>query len=65
MTEPTHGRPFTGIRVVDMSQGVAGSGCSYLLAAHGADAVKVEPPAGDWLRGLGFRRGDVRRCRWR
>ena len=58
MTEPTYDRPFAGIRVVDMSQGVAGPGCGYLLAAHGAEVVKVEPPAGDWLRGLGPRHGD-------
>ena len=58
MTEPAYDRPFAGIRVVDMSQGVAGPGCGYLLAAHGAEVVKIEPPAGDWLRGLDPRHGD-------
>lgn len=30
-----------------MSRGVAGPGCRYLLAAHGADAIGIEPPRGD------------------
>ena len=58
MPEPGYERPFAGVRVVDMSQGVAGPGCGYLLAAHGADVIKIEPPRGDWARGLGARRGD-------
>ena len=58
MPEADYERPFAGIRVVDMSQGVAGPGCGYLLAAHGADVIKIEPPRGDWVRGLGARRGD-------
>ncbi len=51
-------RPLAGIRAVDMSQGVAGPGCGFLLAAHGADVIKIEPPQGDWMRGLGTRHGD-------
>ncbi len=58
MPEASYERPFAGIRVVDMSQGVAGPGCGFLLAAHGAEVIKIEPPAGDWLRGLGARHGD-------
>ncbi len=42
--------PFEGLRVIDMSQGVAGPYVAMLLAQHGADVVKVEPPAGDWGR---------------
>lgn len=57
MPEPGYERPFAGLRVVDMSQGIAGPGCGFLLAAHGADVVKVEPPQGDWVRGLGAPRG--------
>jgi crotonobetainyl-CoA:carnitine CoA-transferase CaiB-like acyl-CoA transferase len=49
---------FRGIRVADFSQGIAGPYCGMLLAQYGADVVKIEPPGGDWLRGLGKRFGD-------
>ena len=51
-------KPYDGIRVVDMSQGVAGPYCAYLLARHGAEVIKVEPLEGDWARALGARYGD-------
>jgi len=50
--------PFEGLRVVDLSQGIAGPYCAMLLAQHGADVIKVEPPGGDWSRTLGIRYGD-------
>ena len=46
-------RPYEGIKVVDLSQGVAGPYCAMLLAQHGADVIKVEPHHGDWSRVLG------------
>jgi crotonobetainyl-CoA:carnitine CoA-transferase CaiB-like acyl-CoA transferase len=49
---------FKGIRVVDFSQGMAGPYCGHLLAQYGADVVKIEPPAGDWLRTNGKQFGD-------
>lgn len=36
-----------GIRVVDLSNGIAGPIATMLLADAGADVVKVEPPGGD------------------
>ncbi len=51
--------PFAGLKVVDLSQGIAGPYSGMLLAQYGADVVKVEPPEGDWSRGLGKRYGDM------
>lgn len=50
---------FTGLKVLDMAQGVAGPHCGLLLAQHGADVVKLEPLGGDWGRALGKRYGDL------
>lgn len=52
-------RAFTGLKVLDMAQGVAGPHCGLLLAQHGADVVKLEPLGGDWGRALGRRYGDL------
>ncbi len=50
--------PFTGLNVVDLSQGVAGPHCGMLLALNGANVIKVEPLAGDWGRAIGRQYGD-------
>ena len=39
-----------GVRVVDLSRLVAGNMLTKVLADHGAEVIKVEPPAGDTLR---------------
>ena len=41
-----------GVRVLDLSQGIAGAVAGMILADHGADVVKVEPPEGDLVRYL-------------
>ena len=50
------GGVLAGIRVVDMTEGVAGPYASTLLGDMGADVVKVERREGDWQRSSG--RGD-------
>jgi crotonobetainyl-CoA:carnitine CoA-transferase CaiB-like acyl-CoA transferase len=44
---------LTGLNVVDLSRVLAGPLCAQMLADHGADVVKVEPPLGDETRHLG------------
>src|SRR5688572_4384948 len=44
------------IRVLDLSWGIAGPMTAMLMADHGADVVKIEPPGGDPYRGqLGYK----------
>jgi CoA:oxalate CoA-transferase len=45
--------PLEGIKVIDLSEEIAGPFCSMLLGDFGADVIKVEPVAGDWARSLG------------
>ena len=49
-------RALEGLKVLDFSQGIAAPHAACLLAEMGAEVVKIEPPGGDWLRGLGVRR---------
>ena len=36
-----------GLRIVDLTTGLAGPLATMVLSDHGADVVKVEPPGGD------------------
>jgi crotonobetainyl-CoA:carnitine CoA-transferase CaiB-like acyl-CoA transferase len=50
---------FAGLKVIDLTGGVAGPSCAMMLAQHGANVIKVETPhGGDWSRILGRRYGD-------
>ena len=47
---------LAGLRVIDLSSGSAGPMAGMLLADHGADVIKLEPPGGDpGRRQLGYR----------
>ncbi len=54
----TYDAPFAGLRVIDVTQGLAGPEAGMLLAQYGADVIKVEPLHGDWSRVQGQRFGD-------
>jgi len=51
-------RPYEGLKVVDLSQGLAGPYCGMLMAQQGADVIKIEPQGGDWARLIGGVFGD-------
>ncbi|WIM89552.1 CoA transferase [Candidatus Mycobacterium wuenschmannii] len=54
MSDGQGGRPtpLKDVRVVEISDRIAGSYCGKLLVDAGAEVRKVEPPQGDWLRGF-------------
>ena len=45
-------RALAEIRVLDVTQMLAGPFCAMLLCDMGADVIKVEPPGGDSARGM-------------
>lgn len=51
-------KALSGVRVIDLATDTAGAYASRLLAALGADIVRVEPPGGDELRRTNMRMTD-------
>ena len=54
----SHELPYEGLRVLEFSQGYAAPYCAMMLAQYGAEVIKLEPPRGDWVRGVGKPAGD-------
>jgi len=44
---------LSGVKVLDLSEDIAGSFCARLMADYGADVLKLEPPGGASLRRMG------------
>ena len=50
--------PLAGVRVLDLTRLLPGNYCAWLLAALGAEVIKVEDPgAGDYMRTFGVQVG--------
>ena len=52
---------LAGLKVVDLARVLGGPYCTQILADHGANVIKVEPPQGDEVRDWGppFHEGDA------
>ena len=58
MTSPAPFGALSDIRVIDLTQMLAGPYGTMILAEHGADVIKIEPPEGDMTRHGGPYRAD-------
>jgi crotonobetainyl-CoA:carnitine CoA-transferase CaiB-like acyl-CoA transferase len=49
--------PLVGLKIVELGHYIAGPFCTRVLADLGAEVIKIEPPAGDPIRGWGAKVG--------
>lgn len=56
--DSAQGAPLQGLRVLEFGQYIAVPAATQLLADLGAEVIKVEPPAGDSARWVGWSRDD-------
>ena len=61
MQTQSHAGALSGLKIIDLSRVLGGPYCSQVLADHGADVIKIEPPQGDEVRDWGppFHEGDA------
>ena len=48
---------LTGVKVVELSQFLPGPHLTMMMADHGAEVIKIEPPTGEPARELGLSQG--------
>ncbi len=59
---PPGDRPLAGVRVADLTRVIAGPVCGRVLAAHGADVLRIHPPHLPELPALAIDGGRGKRC---
>ena len=47
-----------GVKVLDLSMFLPGPHLTMMMADHGADVIRIEPPGGEPVRNVGYRTAD-------
>ena len=61
MVQTNSAGSLSDIRIIDLTQMLAGPYATMMLADHGAEVIKIEPPDGDMIRPVGPFRSDDKR----